>query len=65
MVGFEAVRSRERPPPAEAHSRLGSGASGATYHGCFKTFQALAQGPCPGLSRIHHSSAGQVCLVPH
>lgn len=59
------VRSRERPLPAEAHSRLGSGVSGATYHGCFKTFQALAQGPLPGLSRIHRSSAGQVCLVPH
>lgn len=59
------VRLRERPLPAEAHSEPGSGVSGATYHGCFKTFQALAQGPLPGLSRIHRSSAGQVCLVPH
>lgn len=58
-------RSCEKPLPAEVCSRLGYGAGGNTYHGCFKTFQALAQCPCPGLGRLHHSPAGQVCLVPH
>lgn len=59
------MRSCEKLLPAEAHSRLGCGAGGDTYHGCFKTFQALAQRPRPGLSRRHRSPAGQVCLVPH
>lgn len=45
--------------------RLGYGAGGGTYHGCFKTFQALAQCPRLGLGHIHHSPASQVCLVPH
>lgn len=59
------ARSREEPLPARAHSRLGYGVSRDTYHGCFKTFQALAQRPRPGLRRLHHSSAGQVCLVSY
>lgn len=59
------ARSREEPLPARAHSRLGYGVSGDTHHGCFKTFQALAQRPRPGLRRLHHSSAGQVCLVSY
>lgn len=59
------ARSREEPLPAQAHPRRGYGASGDTYHRRFKTFQALAQRPRLGLSRLHHSSAGQVGLVPH
>lgn len=52
--------SQQRPAPGLALQRAEK-----THRGCFKTLQALAQCPRPGLGRFHHASAGQVCLVPH